>query len=142
MAVTFKIKRRASNGSSGSPTSLASGELAYNEVASDNTLYYGYGDNGSGVATSVVAIAGAGAYATLSGNQTINGDKIFTGTLTFCKRFCRGSASRSRTAPRKAFSDRHSGSARKSAKTAAFRSSPSSTSVGVPLPAVCARQLS
>ena len=83
MAVTFKIKRRASNGSSGSPTSLASGELAYNEVASDNTLYYGYGDNGSGVATSVVAIAGAGAYATLSGNQTINGDKTFTGTLTF-----------------------------------------------------------
>ncbi len=83
MAVTFKIKRRASNGASGSPTSLASGELAYNEVAADNTLYYGYGDNGSGVATSVVAIAGAGAYATLSGNQTINGDKIFTGTLTF-----------------------------------------------------------
>lgn len=75
MAVTFKIKRRASNGASGSPTSLASGELAYNEVAADNTLYYGYGDNGSGVATSVVAIAGAGAYATLSGNQTINGDK-------------------------------------------------------------------
>ena len=83
MAVTFKIKRRASNGAAGSPTSLASGELAYNEVAADNTLYYGYGDNGSGVATSVVAIAGAGAYATLSGNQTINGDKIFTGTLTF-----------------------------------------------------------
>lgn len=83
MAVTFKIKRRASNGASGSPSQLASGELAYNEVASDNTLYYGYGDNGSGVATSVVAIAGAGAYATLSGNQTINGDKTFTGTLTF-----------------------------------------------------------
>ena len=83
MAVTFKIKRRASNGASGSPASLASGELAYNEVASDNTLYYGYGDNGSGEATSVVAIGGAGAYATLSGNQTISGDKTFTGTVTF-----------------------------------------------------------
>ena len=83
MAVTFKIKRRASNGASGSPASLASGELAYNEVASDNTLYYGYGDNGSGEATSVVAIGGSGAYATLSGNQTISGDKTFTGTVTF-----------------------------------------------------------
>ena len=83
MAVTFKIKRRASSGSAGAPTSLKSGELAYNEVASDNTLYYGYGDNGSGVATSVVAIAGAGAYANLGGTQTIAGDKSFTGTLTF-----------------------------------------------------------
>ena len=83
MAVTFKIKRRASNGASGSPTSLASGELAYNEVASDNTLYYGYGDNGSGEATSVVAIAGSGAYATLSGNQTISGNKTFSGTVNF-----------------------------------------------------------
>ena len=83
MAVTFKIKRRASSGSAGAPTSLKSGELAYNEVATDNTLYYGYGDNGSGVATSVVAIAGAGAYANLGGTQTIAGDKTFTGTLTF-----------------------------------------------------------
>jgi hypothetical protein len=83
VAVTFKIKRRASSGSAGAPTSLKSGELAYNEVASDNTLYYGYGDNGSGVATSVVAIAGAGAYANLGGTQTIAGDKTFTGTLTF-----------------------------------------------------------
>lgn len=83
MAVTFKIKRRASSGAAGSPTSLKSGELAYNEVSSDNTLYYGYGDDGSGTATSVVAIAGAGAYATLAGSQTIAGDKTFTGTLTF-----------------------------------------------------------
>tara|TARA_X000000950_G_scaffold125246_1_gene156702 strand:+ start:3587 stop:4504 length:918 start_codon:yes stop_codon:yes gene_type:complete len=83
MAVTFKIKRRASSGAAGSPTSLKSGELAYNEVSSDNTLYYGYGDDGSGTATSVVAIAGAGAYATLGGSQTIAGDKTFTGTLTF-----------------------------------------------------------
>jgi hypothetical protein len=83
MAVTFKIKRRASSGAAGSPTSLKSGELAYNEVSSDNTLYYGYGDDGSGTATSVVAIAGAGAYATLAGTQTIAGDKTFSGTLTF-----------------------------------------------------------
>ena len=59
MAVTLKIKRRASSGNSGSPSALKSGELAFNENASDKLLYYGYGDDGSGNATSVVAIGGA-----------------------------------------------------------------------------------
>jgi hypothetical protein len=81
MAVTFKIKRRASTGSAGAPASLKSGELADNEVASDSTLYYGYGDDGSGTATSILAVAGSGAYATLSTNQTISGNKTFTGTV-------------------------------------------------------------
>ena len=58
MAVTLKIKRRASSGNSGSPASLKSGELAFNENTSDKLLYYGYGDDGSGNATSVIAIAG------------------------------------------------------------------------------------
>lgn len=81
MAVTFKIKRRASTGSAGAPASLKSGELAYNEVAADSTLYYGYGDDGSGTATSILAVAGSGAYTTLSTNQTISGNKTFTGTV-------------------------------------------------------------
>jgi hypothetical protein len=58
MAVTLKIKRRASSGNSGSPAALKSGELAFNENTSDKLLYYGYGDDGSGNATSVIAIAG------------------------------------------------------------------------------------
>ena len=57
-AVTIKIKRRASSGASGAPTSLKSGELAFNENTSDKQLYYGYGDDGGGDATSIDAIAG------------------------------------------------------------------------------------
>ena len=59
MAVTLKIKRRASSGNAGSPATLKSGELAFNENTSDRLLYYGYGDDGSGNATSIVAIGGA-----------------------------------------------------------------------------------
>ncbi len=58
MAVTLKIKRRASSGNAGAPSALKSGELAFNENASDKLLYYGYGDDGSGNSTSVVAIGG------------------------------------------------------------------------------------
>ncbi|WP_267355583.1 MULTISPECIES: hypothetical protein [unclassified Methylobacterium] len=59
MAATIKIKRRTS-GVAGSPSSLASGEVAYNEASGDLNLYYGAGDNGSGQATSISAIAGFG----------------------------------------------------------------------------------
>ena len=59
MANTIRIKKRAASGSDGAPTSLASSELAFNE--SDLKLYYGFGDNGSGVATSIITIGGAGA---------------------------------------------------------------------------------
>ena len=82
MAVTLKIRRRASSGSAGSPSALKSGELAFNEVSATNTLFYGYGDDGSGNATSIEAIAGAGAYTTLSTAQTISGNKTFTGTVS------------------------------------------------------------
>ena len=58
MAVTLKIKRRASSGNAGSPSTLKSGELAFNENTSDKLLYYGYGDDRSGNATSVIAIGG------------------------------------------------------------------------------------
>jgi len=80
MANTIRIKRRSSSGSNGAPSSLKNGELAYNE--SDNTLYYGYGDDGSGNATSIPAIAGGGNYVTLTTNQTISGSKDFTGTFS------------------------------------------------------------
>jgi len=83
MAVTLKIRRRASSGAAGSPSSLGAGELAYSEVAATNTLFYGYGDDGSGNATSIISIAGPGAYSTLTTAQTISGDKTYTGTLDF-----------------------------------------------------------
>lgn len=79
MANAIRIKKRASGGAAGAPAALRSSELAYNEV--DQTLYYGYGDDGSANATSIIAIAGSGAYATLTTNQTISGDKTFTGSV-------------------------------------------------------------
>ena len=79
MANTIRLKKRASGGASGAPSSLAPSEPAYSEV--DNILYYGYGDAGGGAASSVVAIAGSGAYATLTSAQTISGNKTFTGTV-------------------------------------------------------------
>jgi len=88
MASTIRIKKRASSGSAGAPSSLASSELAFNENASDKKLYYGYGDNGSGVATSVIAIGGPGAFCDLTTAQSLSGDKTFadnvviTGNLT------------------------------------------------------------
>lgn len=79
MANTVRIKRRTS-GSPGAPTSLANAELAYNEV--DDVLYYGKGTGGAGgTATTIPAIAGAGAYLTLSTAQTVSGNKTFTGSV-------------------------------------------------------------
>jgi hypothetical protein len=76
----IRIKRRLSGGAAGSPSGLLNAELAYNEV--DNTLYYGFGDAGGGVASSVSAIAGAGAYVALTGNQSIAGVKTVTGGIS------------------------------------------------------------
>lgn len=76
MANVIRIKRRASGGATGAPASLATSELAYNEA--DNILYLGFGDTGGGVATSIKAIAGDGAYLTLSGTQTVSGAKDFS----------------------------------------------------------------
>lgn len=78
----IKIRRRASTGATGAPSSLKSGELAFNENVSDKNLYYGYGDDGSGTATSIISIGGEGAFATLGTNQTLTGNKTFTGTVT------------------------------------------------------------
>lgn len=79
--VTIKIKRRASTGSAGAPASLKSGELAFNENTGDKKLYYGYGDDGGGNATSIISIGGEGAYLTLDTAQTITGNKTFTGSV-------------------------------------------------------------
>ncbi len=75
MPNVIRIKRRAS-GNAGAPAALKSAELAHNEV--DNTLYVGKGDDGSGNATSIVALAGSGAFADLSSTQTIGGAKTFS----------------------------------------------------------------
>jgi hypothetical protein len=81
MANTIRIKRRSS-GVSGAPSSLENAELAFNEVG--DVLYYGKGTGGAGgTATTVEAIAGAGAFITRSTTQTVSGDKTFSGALTF-----------------------------------------------------------
>ena len=83
--VTIKIKRRASSGNAGAPSSLKSGELAFNENASDKKLYYGYGDDGNGNATSVISIAGESIPNSGLANSsvTINGNSLaLGGTLT------------------------------------------------------------
>lgn len=72
---TIKLKRRATGGASGAPSTLATTEPAYSEV--DDILYLGFGDNGSGIATSIKSVAGAGAFVSLSTDQTINGTKTF-----------------------------------------------------------------
>ena len=62
MPNTLRIKRRASGGGAGAPSSLANAELAFNEQT--NILYYGTGTGGAGgSATSVIAIGGDGAFA-------------------------------------------------------------------------------
>jgi hypothetical protein len=75
MANTFQIKRRTS-GQAGAPTTLLNGELAFNEV--NDTLYYGMAD---GAVQPIVNIGGAGNYVTVSTEQTIAGDKSFTGSV-------------------------------------------------------------
>ena len=79
MANTIRLKKRASGGASGAPSSLAPSEPAFSEV--DSILYYGFGDAGGGAASSVIAIGGSGAFTTLTGNQTISGNKTFSGTV-------------------------------------------------------------
>ena len=83
MANTIRIKKRASTGSAGAPTTLAPSELAFNENSSDRKLYYGLGDDGDGTSSSVIAIGGDGAFTTLDTAQTISGNKTFTGTCDF-----------------------------------------------------------
>lgn len=80
MANTIRIKRRTS-GSAGAPSTLENAELAFNEVGT--VLYYGVGTGGvGGSATSIIPIAGSGAFVDLSSNQTVGGTKTFSNTIT------------------------------------------------------------
>lgn len=64
MPNVIRIKRRASSGGAGAPSSLANAELAFNE--SSEILYYGTGTGGAGgSATSVIAIGGGGAFVSI-----------------------------------------------------------------------------
>ena len=74
MANTIQLKRRVS-GMAGAPAALKSGEIAHNEV--DDTLYVGKGDDGAGNATSVIPLAGKGAFVDLIAAQSIAGAKTF-----------------------------------------------------------------
>lgn len=69
MSNIIRIKRRVS-GAVGAPTGLKSAELAYNMA--DNTIYAGYGDDGSGNATAVKPIGGEGTFAKLDSPAFIN----------------------------------------------------------------------
>jgi hypothetical protein len=79
MTNTIRIKHRPLADGTGAPSTLASGELAYNE--SDKVLHYGQGPTG-GTATSIVPIAGAGAFVDTSTTQTVGGAKTFTSTVS------------------------------------------------------------
>ena len=69
---TILIKRRTS-GSATAPSSLSGGELAFNEV--NSTLYYGSN-------AGVIAIGGDGAFVNRTSDQTISGNKTFSGSTT------------------------------------------------------------
>jgi hypothetical protein len=56
MAVILKVKSRV--GSTGAPTTLKTGEIAYNHI--DDIFYIGNGDDGGGVALTIQEIAGSG----------------------------------------------------------------------------------
>ena len=81
MSNTIRVKRRANGGGAGAPTTLANAELAFNEQT--NIMDYGTGTGGTGgSATSIIAIAGNGAFVDLSTTQTIGGSKTFSSTIT------------------------------------------------------------
>ena len=129
MANTIRIKRRSS-GAAGAPSSLASSELAFNEM--DNTLYYGKGDS-SGTATSIAAIGGDGAFVSLSGTQTITGTKTLSGAVTFSSTVALGSSATATTAAGSSNDTTVATTAFVTSKTSSFGSG-SVTSVALSLP--------
>ena len=85
MPIIIKIKRRGV-GDGGPPTSLRSGEVAFNE--NNEVLYYGKGDLGNGFASEIIAIGGTGAvnnnYLIIDTplQQTVLGPVYFAGITT------------------------------------------------------------
>jgi len=78
MANTIRLKKRVAGGSAGAPTTLAPSEPAFNEA--DLKLYYGFGDNGSGEASSIITIGGSGAFFNKTDTKTAN--TILSGPTT------------------------------------------------------------
>jgi hypothetical protein len=73
MADILRIKRRPVGGAAGAPAAgtIASAEIAFNEQ--DNVLYYGKGDTGAGIATSIIPIGGPGGFLPLPGGTLTGG---------------------------------------------------------------------
>lgn len=81
MPAAIRIKRRASGGAAGAPATLQQAELAFNET--DSTVYIGVGTGGvGGSATSIIPVAGPGAFVDLVSTQTIAGVKAFSTSPT------------------------------------------------------------
>ena len=70
MANTIRLKKRSASGSAGSPTTLAPSEVAFNEA--DLKLYYGFGDDGDGTSSSIIAIGGSGAFFSKTDDRSAN----------------------------------------------------------------------
>ena len=77
MSNTIRIKKRASSGSAGAPSSLSPSEIAFNEA--DLKLYYGFGDDGATppAASSIITIGGSGAF--FSKTETQNANIVLAG---------------------------------------------------------------
>jgi hypothetical protein len=90
---TLRIKRRATGGASGAPSTLAQSELAFSEV--DDILHIG---KGSGGGASVLAIGGPGAFLSLTATQTASGTYTYSGTVNLSGTFKIGGTSVTSTA--------------------------------------------
>ena len=81
MANTIRIKRRI-GGLTGAPSTLGAAELAFNENSGGRVLYYGLGDDSTGVATSVIAIGGPDFAVTATTNASLTGPITSIGNAT------------------------------------------------------------
>ena len=81
MANTIRIKRRI-GGLTGAPSTLGAAELAFNENSGGRVLYYGLGDDSTGVATSVIAIGGPDFAVTATTNASLTGPITSVGNAT------------------------------------------------------------
>ena len=81
MANTIRIKRRI-GGNTGAPATLGAAELAFNENSGGRVLYYGLGDDSTGVATSVIAIGGPDFAVTATTNANLTGPITSIGNAT------------------------------------------------------------